>query len=381
VDAPSGADGGKGCQLSASSNHNTFVGMTFVDAKLNMLNSTNTELYDHTWSGSFGSFSGNTGDWIEASNQSNDGKMVRCTYPTGTKAGHSCGIIGNLFEGATTVSGWYVFDCSFQNVISGGLQILGKATDTTVEWCTFTNVGTDLTYPNVGSRAALQNAAPNTIFRFNTIYLCEKGVEVLSYLFAGVAQTSINGYYHHNTITQVVRIPFHMQVQHDLDAATVLTGNVMENNIIWGNNTHALVGNESIDQGWGYFNGKWNLLYCDLYNTNQPWASNTFGGNTWRNNLLGRSSTDSTDARYCIVVRNVSPNNQYYTLAQFESNFTGCANNIAIGTDPLFISSNDFHLQSGSPAINAGYIITTPAAVTYSGSAPDLGVYEYGGAD
>lgn len=47
------------------------------------------------------------------------------------------------------------------------------------------------------------------------------------------------------------------------------------------------------------------------------------------------------------------------------------------GSDPLFVSTAtpDFHLQTGSPAINAGVAI---AGVTdgYQGSAPDLGAYE-----
>lgn len=44
--------------------------------------------------------------------------------------------------------------------------------------------------------------------------------------------------------------------------------------------------------------------------------------------------------------------------------------------NPLFIDTNngDFHLQAGSPAIDAGLDIGLP----YNGAAPDLGAYEYG---
>jgi parallel beta-helix repeat protein len=44
--------------------------------------------------------------------------------------------------------------------------------------------------------------------------------------------------------------------------------------------------------------------------------------------------------------------------------------------NPLFVNANsgDFHLQAGSPAIDAGLDVGMP----YTGTAPDLGAYEYG---
>jgi len=54
------------------------------------------------------------------------------------------------------------------------------------------------------------------------------------------------------------------------------------------------------------------------------------------------------------------------------SNATG-SNNLN-NVDPLFISSTDFHLQPGSPCIDAGMDIGLP----YNGSAPDMGCFEYG---
>ena len=57
-------------------------------------------------------------------------------------------------------------------------------------------------------------------------------------------------------------------------------------------------------------------------------------------------------------------------------------NNIYSGTNPLFVNpaSNNFKLQASSPAINAGAVIS---GITdgYVGAAPDIGAYEYGGAD
>jgi hypothetical protein len=57
-----------------------------------------------------------------------------------------------------------------------------------------------------------------------------------------------------------------------------------------------------------------------------------------------------------------------------------------IKSDPLFISSTDFHLQGGSPAINAGTNIASPLLLPMTtdkdgitiGTPPEIGAYEYG---
>lgn len=57
-------------------------------------------------------------------------------------------------------------------------------------------------------------------------------------------------------------------------------------------------------------------------------------------------------------------------------------NNLYTATNPQFVNANskNFHLQVTSPAINAGVVIT---GITdgYNGTAPDIGAYEYNGAD
>jgi hypothetical protein len=62
-------------------------------------------------------------------------------------------------------------------------------------------------------------------------------------------------------------------------------------------------------------------------------------------------------------------------------NFTPSGGYIST-SNPLFVSSGDFHLQSGSPAINAGVHITTPPITTdfdsvTIGNPPDIGAYEF----
>jgi hypothetical protein len=109
-----------------------------------------------------------------------------------------------------------------------------------------------------------------------------------------------------------------------------------------------------------------------------------------------------------ITVRNNIVNNSYYPI-RFENsdvdvvsnennNYHDCStnaityvsstgtniiqqNNSTITTDPLFvIPGSDFHLQSSSPAINAGLDVnlTSDYDGSHVGSSPDIGAYEYG---
>lgn len=67
-----------------------------------------------------------------------------------------------------------------------------------------------------------------------------------------------------------------------------------------------------------------------------------------------------------------------YTLAEWQSGFSQDSHSII--TDPLFVSTSDFHLQSGSPAINTGLTIAT-VTDDYEGNLRsglfDIGAYEY----
>ena len=82
-------------------------------------------------------------------------------------------------------------------------------------------------------------------------------------------------------------------------------------------------------------------------------------------------------------------NNLYYTnYVNGVVLYNGASPSYDVNSDrtpanPLFVSTSDFHLQSGSPAINSGVHITTPALTTdYAGTAlgnpPEIGAYEYG---
>ena len=59
-----------------------------------------------------------------------------------------------------------------------------------------------------------------------------------------------------------------------------------------------------------------------------------------------------------------------------ESVGSGANDDAPVFGDPLFVnpSTNDFHLQANSPAIDAGIDVGLP----YVGAAPDLGAFEVG---
>ena len=71
----------------------------------------------------------------------------------------------------------------------------------------------------------------------------------------------------------------------------------------------------------------------------------------------------------------------YGTFAAFRAG-TGQESH-GLNADPLF-SDSALHLQNTSPAINAGVVLnnfnTPDSAWPYTGSAPDIGAYEQGGA-
>lgn len=72
--------------------------------------------------------------------------------------------------------------------------------------------------------------------------------------------------------------------------------------------------------------------------------------------------------------------NTAYNFANWKTNSSLDANS-PTPADPLFVSVSDFHLQSGSPAINAGINVNLTSDSLGNpvpfGSSPDMGAYEY----
>jgi parallel beta-helix repeat protein len=122
---------------------------------------------------------------------------------------------------------------------------------------------------------------------------------------------------------------------------------------------------------------------CKIYNNTiynsgvsgiSPPNSNPSGGTIIKNNILVNNGT-----------------NIFNNFATFSNNLCfgtgGTSNCQIIGQNPLFVdpAAGDFHLQSSSPAINAGATLGAPYDKDFDGvqrpvgTAYDIGAYEYGG--
>jgi hypothetical protein len=114
------------------------------------------------------------------------------------------------------------------------------------------------------------------------------------------------------------------------------------------------------------------------------YINDTEGDDT--NTTLGTLASDYNDviisAGAKVGVYN-SGESTSYTWANWKSVKSQDANSLT--SDPLFVSSSDYHLQSGSPAINAGVDVGLTedyrGMVVPQGAAPDIGAYEFGPGD
>lgn len=121
-----------------------------------------------------------------------------------------------------------------------------------------------------------------------------------------------------------------------------------------------------------------------VYNTFEGVHINDYGplasDNRIYNNTIvstGDNVIGMSDMTRCSFVNNIYRGNTAYGALTAET-----LNNLPSTTDPIFVNPGtyDFHLQSSSPAKDAGRSI--PGITDgYSGTAPDIGAYEYGGAD
>jgi hypothetical protein len=153
-----------------------------------------------------------------------------------------------------------------------------------------------------------------------------------------------------------------------------------------------------LDNGSGnalvHHNVVWNTAYAGLgYNGNgfaptYPEAT----GHRFFNNTVGPGNTYSAfsaadtnvDAGSILFFNNIFSQPAVATGTYVDD--AGAYVNLPYTTGPLFVNTNpdagplDFHLQPGSPAINAG-IVLPGITDGYVGPAPDFGAYESGGTD
>jgi hypothetical protein len=139
--------------------------------------------------------------------------------------------------------------------------------------------------------------------------------------------------------------------------------------VLYGGSNNQVYGNIVVRHGGGdgiaFTSGNNNLIY-----------NNT----VYANGRYGISFTDFSGAVSTAYVKNnIVWQNANTAIVTFGSGIIVDKNWLA---DPNFVnSSNDFHLQSGSLAIDKGTTIISPSLTltSYSGSAPDPGAFEFGG--
>ncbi|MEP7308717.1 MAG: right-handed parallel beta-helix repeat-containing protein [Acidobacteriota bacterium] len=175
-------------------------------------------------------------------------------------------------------------------------------------------------------------------------------------------------------------------------------GDAADNNILRNNRIHDITRTGSLDEVWGIINvGSNNQIYNNLIYgikignpANSGLAGIASSGNSnkiWNNTIYNKNNTgivvqgSSTDVRNNIVY--------LVTGSPYVNNGSGTVQtNNLFGVDPLFVngSANNFQLQAGSPAVNAGTNLSTVttdfAGVSRpQGAAADIGAFEYSAQD
>lgn len=151
---------------------------------------------------------------------------------------------------------------------------------------------------------------------------------------------------------------------------TAMSGNTIDN-IYWENNTITL-------------NGAMAAFVIDsYYNINTIYIRNniiknivTGTGYGWLTFWETTGTIENIYAYNNLLYNNPNSNNPYYRSGKTVSNYVESG---TVKSDPLFISSTDFNLQSISPAIGVGYYtgLTTDYLYNSRSNPPDIGAYEY----
>lgn len=395
LDGTSGAslgwDSGGICQLTGSSNV-WFIGCTFNNTAFRCLNTSDCRLYDCNWTGSFGDFVNNTGDMCYMANSSHRFWLIRNHFDA--RSGHGCCDLGNPTSGSTICNDPYVFDCYFKNPAAGGFYFVGDCRNAIAEWNTMEYMGTDQGAAHVGSTDGCQLTAPGTIFRFNIVKNNFRHGAIIDSTEAFGGQFAINNhiynnvFYNNGNIGNAIKPAqggqgiYHGGGAGNMNCQTGWTGNIIENNICWNNGKYTNGSADPPDYNSGFYGGAYSQIWVDEYNVSgggsATWATGNIYGNIWRNNIYGGANGYSgASTGFYLLVR--SSGNEQLTKAQFEAAHPECSGNL-VHQDPLFVdaANGDFRLQAGSPARNAGY---AALGLTFLEAAPDIGVYEYGGAD
>jgi hypothetical protein len=292
-----------------------------------------------------GNEAANAGEGIFIQNGSRRNRIVRNTI---SYAGH--GIISISYQNAAEAT-------SDDNVIESndlsnrwalGVGLYGKTNRTTVQ-CNKIHDTADGTGPNY-ARAGIEVDGNANVIRFNEVFRSgAQGLTLQGRSLFGFTQNATGNRIYHNTFWQN-RGESVQLIQKDVGT---VRDNTIENNIFWE------------DRGFAY-GGPQYAVTIELYHATTPWALGTVNGNTVRNNIFPAGQL------LLLVIRNGAPND-VYTLSLAQGMLAGWANNLQV--DPRFVNAaaGDLQLQAGSPAIDAGRMVT---GIPYAGAAPDLGAHE-----
>jgi parallel beta-helix repeat protein len=205
------------------------------------------------------------------------------------------------------------------------------------------------------------------------IYLCGSHVNPDSSSY-----TLIDGGEIDHQLSATRRQRFAIQVYNNVGAGEYASGNVTIRNVKIHDNNNGIV----------MMGGSGNLIYNNLIydNTYDGVSPYNAGTSSWYNNTIVGNGDHAAIISYSSITATFR-NNIFY------GNGTDGIDNAAGGTltqssnltaNPLFVSSGDFHLQAGSPAIGTGVNLYSTFTTDYTGTsrptpptAWDAGAYKF----
>ncbi|OLC12933.1 MAG: hypothetical protein AUH29_14800, partial [Candidatus Rokubacteria bacterium 13_1_40CM_69_27] len=330
-------------------NHNVIRNSTLNATAIYVTGSDN--LIERNTMTDFGSEVANTGDSLVLVNGASRNRIL---YNTVRNAGHA--LIGIGHQGAAAAADNVVAHNVLSNPWANVLALLGQTRRTVVEYNQLSDGASNgVNYP----RAGINLASPGNVIRYNTMLNnAGPGIMVYSQNVGGLLQEAIGNQVYHNVLYGNGQEGLLIQEEDGL----AVQNNLIANNIFFRN-------------GGFPFGGNVYTIRIDQYNNPTAWPVGSLNGNVIENNIVLRQPGSAGEGSV-IRVRNTSQGgNLDYTLGAFQATYAGARNNLE--QDPLFVSESgdNFHLQAGSPAIDAGVVVAVDRLSI--GVAPDIGAYEY----
>src|SRR3989441_4221006 len=335
-------------------NHNVLRNST-LNATAVYITASNDNLIEGNTITNFGSEAANSGDSLILVNGASRNRILSNTM---RNAGHALIGIGN--QGTTEVGDNVVAHNVLSNPWANGLSLLGMTRRTVVE---YNQMSDDAKNGINYARAGINLTSTDNIIRYNTIFNnAGPGIMMYSYNFQGMLQEAIGNQIYNNTIYGNGQPGLLIDVASGLR----VQNNKVVNNIFFGN--------AGLSRNW---NGP-AQVHVGQYNNPTQWPANSFNANLFHNNTALRAA--GAAGEIILMLENTAANGggwQQYTLAQAQVAFAEWRNNLEVNPSFVNAATLDFHLQSGSPAIDQGQVIA--GGVAYVGVAPDIGAYEFGG--